>query len=153
MLDSLVRVSRRVGWKADKLASDPEHTTPASPAVTKRAVVRHGCPVPDSRTPQEDEVATKANAVVPRLRNGRPHRVYNSPVPKDQTYLPQGLVAAATPVEALCPRKVHTAELGRTPPSSREGLERRCSQPRAELSSASRLCRSTRLPLNGFTYS
>ena len=119
MLDSLVRVSRRVGWKADKLASDPEHTTPASPARHERAVVRHGYPVPDSRTPPEEEVATKANAVVPRLRNGWHTRVYNSPSPKSQTYLPQGLVAAATPVEALCPRKVHTAELGAAPPPGR----------------------------------
>ena len=31
MLDSLVRVSRRVGWKADKLAPDPEREAQASP--------------------------------------------------------------------------------------------------------------------------
>ena len=75
MLDSLVRVSRRVGWKADKLASDPEHETPASPTSRERAVVRHGCPVPDSRTRPEGEVApVEADAVVPRLRDGWPPR-------------------------------------------------------------------------------
>ena len=29
MLDSLVRVSRRVGWMADQLATDPEHHSEA----------------------------------------------------------------------------------------------------------------------------
>ena len=49
MLDSLVRVSRRVGWKADKLTTDPERKTPTCPTSRRGAVGRHGCPVSASR--------------------------------------------------------------------------------------------------------
>ena len=73
MLDSLVRVSRRVGWKADKFATDPKRKAPAGPTSRGRAVGGHGCPVPTSRTPPEGRAATKANAVVPRSQSGWPH--------------------------------------------------------------------------------
>ena len=56
MLDSLVRVSRRVGWRADRFATDP---VPAGPthSPSGEAVGRHGCPVSASRTSQEGEAA------------------------------------------------------------------------------------------------
>ena len=73
MLDSLVRVSRRVGWKADKFATDPQRKAPAGPTSRGRAVGGHGCPVPTSRTPPEGRAATKADAVVPRSQSGWPH--------------------------------------------------------------------------------
>ena len=72
--------------------------------------------------------------------------------PEEPTYLPRRLLTAREPVVALCPRKVHTAGPGGSHAES-EDLKRGLPRPRAELSSAGRLRRSTRLPLGGFTYS
>lgn len=153
MLDSLVRVSRRVGWKADQFATDPKRETPASPGRRGGAVGGHGCPVPTSRTPPDGRVASKADAVVPRSRGRLACRGCNSANVAARAYLPRRLVAAPRPVVALCPRKVHTAGPGEAPRPGREDPEPQRPGPRAELSSAGRLCGSTRLPLSGFTYS
>ena len=55
MLDSLVRVSRRVGWNADRHATDPVLAGERGPS--QAAVVGHGCPVPNSRTARESHAA------------------------------------------------------------------------------------------------
>ena len=105
MLDSLVRVSRRVGWKADKFATDPERKAPAGPTSRGRAVGGHGCPVPTSRTPPEGRAATKADAVVPRSQSGWPHgaitartRSSRLPSPRASNRLETG--RGALPVES-----------------------------------------------------
>jgi hypothetical protein len=75
MLDSLVRVSRRVGWRADRCATDPVPAGPPGPS--KEAVGRHGCPVPASRTPRESQAAyAGGGSSVPRA--DRVRRAYNS---------------------------------------------------------------------------
>ena len=71
MLDSLVRVSRRVGWRADRFATDP---VPAGPThgPSREAVGRHGCPVSASRTSQEGEAAhAGGGSSVPRADRDR----------------------------------------------------------------------------------
>ena len=127
MLDSLVRVSRRVGWKADKFTTDPERKTPACPTSRRGAVGGHGCPVPASRTPPESREAAKANAVVPRSQSGWPHGAITARA-ETHAYLPRGLLAAPKPVVALCPWKVHTAEPGEATRSSHEDPEPRTPQ-------------------------
>ena len=65
MLDSLVRVSRRVGWRADRFATDPVPAGPPHPS--KEAVAGHGYPVSSSRTSREGEAAyTDGGSSVPR---------------------------------------------------------------------------------------
>ena len=110
MLDSLVRVSRRVGWRADRFATDPVQAGPPSPS--KEAVVGHGCPVSNSRTSQESQAAyTCGGSSAPkRIRTGEAITVS----PEGPTYLPHRLLTAREPVVALCPRKVHTAGKPRT---------------------------------------
>ncbi len=88
---------------------------PASPVRSRKAVGRHGCPVSASRTPRESRVASK-NAAVPRSRSSSPGRSITAS-PEGDAYLPARLVAAAKPVVALCPQKVHAAEPGAAPRS------------------------------------
>ena len=120
MLDSLVRVSRRVGWRADRFATDPLLTGPPRPS--KEAVARHGCPVSSSRTSQESEAAyaSGGSSAPKRIRTGEAITV-SAEAP---TYLPRRLLTAREPVVALCPRKVHTADRRRT---QRESVQIPCS--------------------------
>ena len=149
MLDSLVRVSRRVGWNADRLATDPK-TRPAVPNRHRGAVGRHGCPVPASRTPQRGRAASK-RADVPRSR---------------QRLTASGRSTTARSCHAserACRRRetgrgALPAESARGVGPSRElgGVRRspaRFPDPPHALNSTGRLCGSTRLPLGGFTYS
>ena len=105
MLDSLVRVSRRVGWRADRFATDPVPAGPPRPS--KKAVGRHGCPVSASRTSQEGKAASAdgGSSVPKRIGTGKaiPARA------EAHAYHPRRLLTAREPVVALCPRKVHTA--------------------------------------------
>ena len=114
MLDSLVRVSRRVGWRADQFARDPVLAGPPHPS--KKAVSRHGCPVPASRTPQEGKAAyTSGGSSVPK----RVGTAQSITVPAEATtYLPGRLLTAREPVLALCLRKVHTVDQRRAPAKS-----------------------------------
>ena len=148
MLDSLVRVSRRVGWRADRCATDPVPAGPPSPS--KEAVGRHGCPVPASRTPQESQAAYAGggSSVPKRIGTGEPITV-SAEAP---TYLAHRLLTAREPVVALCPRKVHTAAGRRDRRRVRSDLRPPAARPTSELNPAGRLCGSTRLPLGGFTY-
>ena len=148
MLDSLVRVSRRVGWRADRCATDPVPAGPPRPS--KEAVGRHGCPVSASRTSQESEAAYAdgGSSVPKRIGTGEPIRSGRrsghppcSP-PSDRSRTGRG----ALPAESA-----HG-----DPTSKAEGESVRISHPNrrraSELNSAGRLCGSTRLPLGGFTY-
>ena len=105
MLDSLVRVSRRVGWRADRFATDPVSPGPLRPS--KRAVSRHGCPVSASRTPRESGVAATdgGSSVLEWIGTGE--AITESA--EAPSYLPRRLLTSREPVVALCPRKVHTA--------------------------------------------
>ena len=111
MLDSLVRVSRRVGWRADRFATDPVPAGPPRPS--KEAVGRHGCPVSASRTSQESEAAYAGggSSVPRRIGSGEAITV----AAEAPTYLPRRLLTAREPVVALCLRKVHTAGRRRAP--------------------------------------
>ena len=147
MLDSLVRVSRRVGWRADRCATDPVLAGPPRPS--KEAVDRHGCPVSVSRTSQESEAAYASGGSSAPKRIGTGEAITVSA--EAPTYLPRRLLTAREPVVALCPRKVHTAGRRRAARESIRSPTHRTRLP-SELNSAGRLCGSTRLPLGGFTY-
>ena len=114
MLDSLVRVSRRVGWRADRFATDPVPTGP--PCPSQEAVARHGCPVSSSRTSRESKAAyADGGSSAPRwIGTGKAITVS----PEGPTYLPRRLLTTREPVVALCPRKVHTAGQRRAPGGS-----------------------------------
>lgn len=56
----------------------------------------------------------EGSAVVPRSQNGWPPKTVTVNA-EARTYLSRRLVTAPKAVEALCPRKVHTAEPGEAP--------------------------------------
>ena len=129
MLDSLVRVSRRVGWRADRNATNPQPAGPPDPS--KDAVGRHGCPVSASRTSREGQAAfTDGSSSVPeRIGTAEPITVQA----EAHTYLARRLLTAREPVVALCLRKVHTGGRGRTPAEPMKVPNRRTPRtPRAE---------------------
>ncbi|KAL8596061.1 hypothetical protein ACOMHN_021101 [Nucella lapillus] len=108
MLDSLVRVSRRVGWRADRFATDP---VPAGP--THRTVQGSG---------RQTRLPSLCQSNIPGGRGGPSRRRLLGPrgrigtgeaIParaEARTYHPRRLLTAREPVVALCPRKVHTAD-------------------------------------------
>ena len=147
MLDSLVRVSRRVGWRADRFATNP--LTAGPPDLSREAVAGHGCPVSNSRTSQESPAAyTDGDSSVPQ-RIGTAQSI--TVRAEAHTYLPGRLLTAGKPVVAFCLRKVHTAiQRLATGESIRSPTHHQ--RQTSELNSAGRLCGSTRLPLGGFTY-
>ena len=65
MLDSLVRVSRRVGWGADRFAADPGHRDAGGP-VLARLVVREHCEQSSLVRRAEEAGAGAARRAVPR---------------------------------------------------------------------------------------
>ena len=148
MLDSLVRVSRRVGWRTDRFATDPVLAGPPHPS--QEAVKGHGCPVSPSRTSREGEAAyaSGGSSVPEQIGTGEAITVSGCP----QTYLPRRLLTAREPVVALCLRKVHTADQRPAEVESHKDLHYPSRRRPSELNSAGRLCGSTRLPVCGFTY-
>ena len=122
MLDSLVRVSRRVGWKADRFATDPDKVArPAVPRTDREgAVGRHGLPLsPPVELPRRAGQPRK-HAVVPRLPSGLRRerlitgRLGTNPEP---TYHPPRLLTARAPVVATDLRKVHNGGVRRDAPA------------------------------------
>ena len=110
MLDSLVRVSRRVGWKADRFATDPKSPghTPTNPTSGRQARLPSPCQSNSPRRPG----SLKAT-VVPRPPQRSTAEGCNSAC--RSRHLPSpGLLTVEKPIVALCPRKVHTAEPGAT---------------------------------------
>ena len=82
MLDSLVRVSRRVGWWADRLATDPMLARPRRSGAEERSTGTVD-PVPVSRTPPRGPAGLEAN--------GR------SSVPEQLTSAARGTAAKTVP--------------------------------------------------------
>ena len=97
MLDSLVRVSRRAGWVADRFATDPE--PPVSGALPgdfapPHAVGRHGCssPVRSIRAWRAGDARFRRRTAVPRSprQAGKRRGSYKSrrerDAPRDETH-------------------------------------------------------------------
>ena len=153
MLDSLVRVSRRVGWNADRLATDPD-ARPASPIQSQRSGRRaRGLP-----GPRQSNSPGGPGGLKTRGRPSPPERLteagYNSKrtrrlltFPSPASSRPEG-GRGALPAESARGEARRDATVG-----SREIPNRNSPRPHAALNSAGRLCGSTRLPLGGFTYS
>ncbi len=106
MLDSLVRVSRRVGWGADRIATDPTHWLGTNPVLDRprsESTARQSSPVEraeEARRPQP-------RRAIPRP-DGRPtERGAITPTADAAGHLPRLLLTATEPVVALSPRKVH----------------------------------------------
>ena len=92
MLDSLVRVSRRVGWATDRFATDPRTDGRGETPVRSRSSRRALRAVLASRTSTPDESARAPaglDSSVPRPANTS--RGYNTRPPKRQATFPPGL--------------------------------------------------------------
>ncbi len=161
MLDSLVRVSRRVGWTTDRFATDHRAHAPASqPDVHSRLAATAQRAVSAGRN---ERTGTRAEGgpAGPRSPDGPRAGGYNSR--PTETSPPAGhlspvlLTAERKPVVALRPEKVHTSKRARSQRRravTANGPHRVAPQlPADELNSPGRLCGSTRFPLSGFTYS
>ena len=111
MLDSLVRVSRRVGWGADRLATDPE-LDGATPGPRPPAVPEH-CEQ-SSGVERTEKAGARRRGGFPRS-GGRPYLRRSVTLDAEATsHLPAGLLTASEPVVALSPRKVRPATTART---------------------------------------
>ena len=157
MLDSLVRVSRRVGWRADRFATDPVPARWGARVRPREAVGRHGCPVSASRKtsqggPGPPHETGGGSSVPGRIGTGGAIPV-RAEAP---TYHPRRLLTAprtgrgALPAESAHGRTASCAGRVQFKISDPDKNNRR-GQP-SELNSAGRLCGSTRLPVGGFTY-
>ena len=149
MLDSLVRVSRRVGWETDRFATDPEsgraEPSPESTAVTEHCeqsseFERHSRarrPYPGGWIPRSPGRPTLPEAIIlPPKRELPSSRAYDGP----------RTGRGALPAESAltdADRRQGRAERLRTQTTST----------RRKMNSAGRLCGPIRLPLYGFTYS
>ena len=148
MLDSLVRVSRRVGWEADKIASDPKRPRLAQPVRESSRQTR----LPSLR---QSNSPRKPGSHKGRGRSSIPQRlairVYNSSARRPNLPSSEACHRRETGRSALPAESAHGGAWRRST-RARRSLST-TPQTCTELSSASRLCRPTRLPLNGFTYS
>ena len=150
MLDSLVRVSRRVGWSTDRFATDPK-AVPVTQPESRHAVGQH-CKQsrPVDRIRRTGDGRTAAD---PRSTDERTAESLNTCGRSAQvTFLP-GFSPPANRSWRSTRRKCtprrrpwQHAESSRIPDAPARRLSR-------ELNSPGRLCGSTRLPLSGFTYS
>ena len=124
MLDSLVRVSRRVGRGADRFATDPGRRSGAGRSRTRggRDALHAVRPYRTPREGQPARASWRARLRVPRP-SGRPTPPRAVTLPAEaRSHLPEGLVAAREPVVALSPRKVRPPTAVDPPaPSSRIG--------------------------------
>lgn len=148
MLDSLVRVSRRVGWGADRLATDPELDA-ATPGPRPPAVPEH----------------CEQSSGVERTERARARRRGGISSVRKPAIPPTGCNTRRRSAEPPSRRASDGSRTGRgalpaeSAPGdagSKEGRSARIRLPprptNAELNSAGRLCGPIRLPLNGFTY-
>ena len=149
MLDSLVRVSRRVGWETDRFATDPRddggERGPSTSAVSKHCEQslqierqpraprpRHGGWIP--RSP--------SRPTLPRAITLPPKRE----LPSQGAYDGRRTGRGALPAENALARNHNAA--GRA-----ERLRTYQARSIRKMNSAGRLCGPIRLPLYGFTYS
>lgn len=148
MLDSLVRVSRRVGWNADRMVADRDRL-PALRRLTPRAVGTHWIQsVPVERAAEDDGGLRAAVFLGPAARDASPG--YNSP-PGGGVTFPTGFWAPRDR-SRLCPGESAPADGGRRDERS-IGSASVPAPPSDRLNPPGMPCGSTRLPLNGFTYS
>ena len=154
MLDSLVRVSRRVGQVTDRFATDPE------PATTDRrlAIVRGQralTTVPavrDGRTGRRSRRRPRTSSSVRRCDDGPTPPGAVTPTREGVGHLLRRLLTADEPVVALRPPKMHTPPRGQRTRRTPRGCRRRARREAGELNPTDGLCGPLRLPLNGFTY-
>ena len=160
MLDSLVRVSRRVGWAANRFATDPRRGTerPGPPRQALRTHCRTVCPVRDSLrgpgSPSPPEGGPHGVSSVPQPANTAP--VYNTPPSKPgRATFPRGLRRPENR-SWRSPRGKCTGPWG-SPATDIRAMTplKQCQLPAHghRLNSTGRLCGPIRLPLCGFTYS
>ena len=163
MLDSLVRVSRRVGWGANRFATDPRcQITGDTPRPDGRAVRAHSLRVCPSRTHRTGlstralrEEAGSATGIPRSPGRPAPSRSITLPSHEGQgSYLP-GRLRQPGNRSWRSPRRKCT---GPRASQGGQGAHESTSQipPRhqgSRLNSAGRLCGPIRLPLSGFTYS
>ena len=149
MLDSLVRVSRRVGWNADRVVADRDRP-PADRRLTPRAVGTHWIQsVPVERAAEDDGGLRAAAFLGPAARDAAPG--YNSP-PEGGVTLPAGFCAPIRDRSRLCPGESAPDDCGRR--DERSNGSASVPAPQSDrLNPPGMPCGSTRLPLNGFTYS
>lgn len=105
MLDSLVRVSRRVGWGADRIAADPTHWhgEARSQTVRGRRALQSSPPQSNGRK----EPGSRTAAGIPRPTSRPMERRAITPTTEVAGHLPEALLTAGEPVAALSLRKVH----------------------------------------------
>ena len=154
MLDSLVRVSRRVGWSTDRFATDPAParlTERTPPPRGYRALQAVATEVERTRGARDQGWLRH-----PRLRDVSTTVGYNSPdkASRASSHLPTGLLTAARAGRGSPPGESAPSDRRATPGGvTRYPLEcqTRHRDRRAEFPGPN-CCGSTRLPLCGFTY-
>ena len=109
MLDSLVRVSRRVGWSTDRFATDPapaQYTERTPPLRSRRALQ-----AVKRQSNERGAPGTETSCGILGLATSPPRRaITHEGRPKpNSSHLPAGPLTAAKPVVALRPEKVHPA--------------------------------------------
>lgn len=149
MLDSLVRVSRRVGWETDRFATDPEsgrgEQRPSTTAVSKHCEQSLQVEQPPrARRPYHGGwIPRSPGRPTPRWAITLPPK---QKLPSRRAYDCQRTGRGALPAESALAGhgyRYRRAERLRTAPAPR----------RRKMNSAGRLCGPIRLPLYGFTYS
>ena len=149
MLDSLVRVSRRVGWETDRFATDPKDDG-GEPSPTTTAVSKH-CEQSLQVERQPRARRPRHGGWIPRSpgRPTLPRAITLQPkleLPSQGAYDGQRIGRGALPAESALARR-HT-DMGVT-----ERLKTHAGRRLRKMNSTGRLCGPIRLPLYGFTYS
>lgn len=150
MLDSLVRVSRRVGQVTDRFATDPEPAAGRQITERTRSAGTDDSPH-QSNARTELDYRDRPRTGLPRSADGPTPPGSITPKPCGIGHLPRGLLTADEPVVALRPPKVHPST-ERTNPTRSLRMRRRARHPAGRLNPTGGRCGPFRLPLNGFTY-
>ena len=151
MLDSLVRVSRRVGWGADRIAADPTHMTRDDPRLDRsRSESTVNSPPQSDGRKRAGARAAAGNSSVHQPADDI--QGYNTRDPEAAGHLPSDTSDGQRTGRGALPAESAPAGARCAPDQSRRsgaGDDERT----ARLNSAGRLCGPIRLPLSGFTYS
>lgn len=158
MLDSLVRVSRRVGWTPDRFATDHRAPTRTPPTAHSRLAATAQRAVSAGR-----DVHARARATSGRPVLGLPTARDSGAITPDRRQRGRGGIPSPgssdrrgnrswRSARKKCTRR--TDETAARQAWTANGPHRVTPQlPADELNSPGRLCGSTRFPLSGFTYS
>jgi hypothetical protein len=150
MLDSLVRVSRRVGQVTDRFATDPEPTPDVPVAERPRSAGTDDSPRRSNGRPEPSN-RRRPRSGLPRSADGPTPPRSITPNPCGIGHLPGGLLTADEPVVAFRPPKVHPSTR-RSDATRSLRMRRRAGRRAGGLNPTGGLCGPLRLPLNGFTY-